>query len=77
MRKEIAEIIAEQDPDLEARTYSGRGMFGEETHGIVYDNLGDVLDAIISASINYHDLMVDASLSNIRTDNMGLSMIMY
>jgi hypothetical protein len=47
--------------------YSGRGMYGEETTGIVVDNAMDVAHAMGHLGIE----------DNQRTDSMGLQTIVY
>jgi hypothetical protein len=74
---------AAYDADLDVadaiRTdYSGRGMFGRECFGIVYDSLGQLLDfaAALGRRAEADDLDV-SWLSNARRDSMGMSSIAY
>lgn len=64
------------------KRYSGRGMFGEETAGIVFDNWGDFCTAIVLATRDHVAAGGDAdefvkAVENIRTDSMGLGKIVY
>ena len=87
MDMELAEMIIEamenNGMDAELRSdYSGRGMYGKSTHGIVIeDGIGNVMAAII----NNADIFVDEDgdpifsgfIELIRSDSMGLSNILY
>ena len=84
---ELAEMIIEamENNGLtgELRSdYSGRGMYGKSTHGIVIKHgIGEVMAAII----NNADIFVDEDgipifadpIESIRSDSMGLSNIIY
>ena len=61
--------------------YSGRGMYGETTTGVVVES-GDIIASII----NYADLFVDQeedlgnplyNIRSIRADSLGLAAIYY
>ena len=87
MDMELAEMIIEamENNGLSAElrsNYSGRGMYGKSTHGVVIEHsIGNVMAAII----NNADIFVDAwgypffdkSIIFIRSDNMGLGNILY
>ena len=88
MNREFAKMIVDNtdtwDERLSVRDgYSGRSMYGKETCGIVYDNLGDLMRGIAQTAADLafedesrlEDFMEE--LENIRLDNMGLSMIVY
>lgn len=89
MDKRIAEIIVEacEENDVEAsiyEDYSGRGMYGKTTTGVVVSGSAcDVLVAVIqSAHLFCHECCEsdeDAllNLRSIRQDNMGRDMIIY
>ena len=68
---ELKRII--QDAGYEARSYSGRGMYGKECVGVTCDNQVDLL----------FDMMDHASRTQIKqlkgckTDSMGRSIIVY
>jgi gamma-glutamyltranspeptidase len=69
--------------------YSGRGMFGKTTHGIVVDKWGDLLAAVASVAADIgttygHEMGTTESpdefieeMRKIRWDSMGHSMIVY
>jgi hypothetical protein len=72
MKAENAEAIVEKlnDDGIEAEVYteySGRGMFGRTTTGVVTGSVADVAYAMGSLKIE----------DSRRTDNMGLDMIVY
>ncbi len=50
--------------------YSGRGMYGKTTYGIVAGSIDEVLDAARSCGV----LAADESF---RSDNMGMDYIVY
>jgi len=88
MEKNIAEKIVENSVfEMTLREdYSGRGMYGSETAGIVTDSIGNVLYSAIklvksmiddpeSYDFDVEDLA--EAMENIKTDSMGLSMIIY
>lgn len=63
--------------DLTIRTdYSGRGMNGGTCLGIIYDDLGDLLSAIVEIA-RQDDTLADRMARTICTDGMGYSVIAY
>lgn len=93
MDKDLAEtlvqVLEDNGIDAELReSYSGRGMYGKATSGVVLKgNIGDVLAAVINNAtcfiaeeeepVEFFDLSEKFSIHNIRTDSMGLDMIVY
>ena len=87
MDMELAEMIIEaienNGMDAELRSdYSERGMYGKSTHGVVIeDGIGNVMAAIINNADIFVDEDGDPVFENfielIRSDNMGLSNILY
>ena len=81
MDAKIAEEIA-YHADLEIRDdYSGRGMYGEETHGLVGDMdsfVEGLIETTIMAVEDEDDELLDKLRRfRLRTDSMGLEMIFY
>lgn len=85
MKQQIAEIIFEQlqgmmlDVDLRD-DYSGRGMYGDQTHAISGDfGHGDVAEAIATAfELGYmDDVEFSASDFSYVSDNMGMGIVIY
>ena len=77
MMREIAELIVKEDPD-EFRlyeNYSGKGMFGETTYGIVYSYLIYLIERMFVAATKNGDMMSQIELRGM--DNMGLDKIIY
>lgn len=92
MKKEIAELIIDHGYDMRIyEDYSGRGMFGDTTNGIVCDSLRDFLAAV---SETFFEMILDAkdlgedydtenakilleNVGRIRMDNLGTSLIIY
>lgn len=92
MKQEIAELIVENGYDMELyEDYSGRGMFGDTTTGVVCDNLNVFL---ASVSEIFFEMILDAkdlgddfdtesaeilskSVGRIRVDNLGKNIIIY
>lgn len=58
--------------------YSGRGMFGKTTYGIVFAGptilMESVLTYIKETEVEYEDI---PDLASLRSDNMGMSIIWY
>lgn len=93
MKLEVAKAIEKAGQDLGFEmsvyeNYSGRGMYGSATTGIVYDNLSDLLQAtaqamadILDESEGSNESLDDESfiveLGQIRQDQMGRSGIVY
>ena len=93
MDLELAETLVQvlEDEGIEAslrESYSGRGMYGKETVGVVLDgDVGDILRAVInnatcfiqeeSEPVEFFDLSERFSIGNLRQDSMGLGVIVY
>lgn len=80
MDMELAEMIIEaienDGYDAELRSdYSGRGMYGKSTHGVIIEcGIGTAMAAII----NNADIFVWYNhIESIRSDSMGLGNILY
>ena len=80
MKKEVAELLEYNNYDIEVRDdYSGRGMYGQETYGVVCsqdDYNQAVAEVMRSGTEQERELLADALL-NMRTDSMGMDMIFY
>lgn len=85
IERHTLETAAEYAGIEDVRTdYSGRGMYGAECIGIVYDlpsEVGAFLDELSSLAAEYDDETLAATVRNMRgtevLDNMALSMIAY
>lgn len=67
--KQIVEFLEEEGDEVTLREkYSGRGMYGKTTAGIVIDTIGFVYYAMGRLDLEFVEL---------REDNMGRSMIVY
>jgi hypothetical protein len=93
MQLETAKIIAEVAEDAGNENvslredYSGRGMYGQTTAGLVVGSLGDLLPLVAAAAAQLERqqgeegvMDIDTfigSLERIRTDNMGRDLIVY
>jgi hypothetical protein len=97
MRKAVAKAIVDagQDIGLEVELYegySGRGMYGDSTDAVTFDNWSDFVQSVAAAAIRLsedHDETAEKSDDNIdpdmfvhdlgaiRTDNMGRGVIVY
>lgn len=83
MTEELANALTDYIPDSDVyENYSGRGMFGETTTGIVcnksefYNGIGGFLETAEEFDIELIN-EVGTMFKNLRTDSMGLSMIFY
>lgn len=92
MKREIAELIVDHGYDMEIyEDYSGRGMFGDTTTGIICDSFREFSAAV---SETFFEMILDAkdlgedydtenakilleSVGRIRMDNLGKSLIVY
>lgn len=84
--KRVCEEVGNQECDLR-ENYSGRGMYGRETVGIVVDSvpmlLSDVLQWVNDNISDYSDGVKSwdggeiPDTSDLRIDNMGRSTILY
>jgi hypothetical protein len=80
MNKRLAQIIADEADGQVYEKYSGRGMFGKETTGVVVEDLGKVMSALYSASAHIGELRDEGELDQVekfRWDSMGLDIIVY
>lgn len=66
------------------KNYSGRGMYGRETAGVVIGNIGDFVQAVAGVSSeltsNHTEDEVDDFINDmggLTTDNMGRDIIIY
>lgn len=87
MKKTTADLLvsAAEDNDIDLEVYdnySGRGMYGTKTCGVV-GNLRDLIASVAIASREFkdeesysHEDFVD-DLQNMRTDNLGRDFIYY
>lgn len=60
--------------------YSGRGMYGKETHAVIFANPGDfykTIGDIMGLGDEEERENVRQALKTIRSDNMGLGMVYY
>jgi hypothetical protein len=75
MLEDVADY-AGLDPDEAIRTnYSGRGMYGRQCLGLVYDSLSELLGFVAYFANENMDHL--DWISGVRQDSMGRSMIAY
>jgi hypothetical protein len=84
--KKIVKTGNEMDMELTlSKNYSGRGMYGRETAGVV-GNLGEIVQAIAAVAVEYAEnaefdetINVDSFIKdmNISIDSMGRDTIVY
>ena len=79
MELEIAETILKYSEGgmVLKENYSGRGMYGVVTAGLIVEKTRDFFDALIRASINEPEIMQDAIGENFETDQLGFNIIFY
>lgn len=78
MHKKFAELICENSMSCEIRDdYSGRGMFGKTTTGIVCGSIEEFVKSCVAATLEEPESMEEIFTENIRSDNMGLDIIFY
>jgi len=83
MEKELAEILHASLIDFETEIipdYSGRGMFGNETHAISTNaSMGDVLGAVIIRAPMFTDSLGNElfNSTDFQVDSMGTGIVIY
>jgi hypothetical protein len=82
MKLEFAELLGNVNYNIDVREdYSGRGMYGRTTAGVVVEDLSEFLSAVGEA-IEYGDedeiaMIAEELQKGVSTDSMGRSMIIY
>ena len=83
MDRKLAELLIEQDPTNEAEIYeeySGRGMYGKSTTGVVANDalalFVNLLEAVADGYVSVEDLE-EIEFGELSTDSMGLDLIVY
>ena len=82
MMEEVAVLLTEDMGEVRD-SYSGRGMYGEETYAVVFDSQSDYQRALLYAAFNLGETGADdvegllADLAKLRTDSMGLGIVVY
>lgn len=78
MTRDAAEVITAYGGEI-YENYSGRGMYGSETAGVVFDSEADFFEAIADLLENDEEDKeeVAKALRKLKTDNMGKSIIYY
>lgn len=81
MTRNAAQILARNSSEATVEdSYSGRGMFGATTYGIIFENERDFLTTLSSMMLeeDRDDIEIVAEeLPNLKTDDMGLNIIYY
>lgn len=72
----ISSEMGNQDLDIRAN-YSGRGMYGRETVGVVVDSQTQLLADVLNYFVNRNTVELSEEFPNFRVDNMGHSVILY
>jgi hypothetical protein len=74
--------MGNQDLDIR-ENYSGRGMYGRETAGVVVDSQTQLLADVLNYFVNRNPVALSEEseeseeFPNFRVDNMGHSVILY
>lgn len=89
MKKELAERLVQvmsdcgEEAELYER-YSGRGMFGETTTGVVVESIATLLARVIECAHEFvdhddeiHDSLYAGDHMNFKLDTLGRDMIIY
>jgi hypothetical protein len=83
MHKKVAALLADISGGDLRTDYSGRGMFGKETAGVVIDSIGDLLGAVLNEAEDMAEniqVLRDEGVEipqGFRTDSMGYDTIIY
>jgi len=83
MQLELAELLSEYIDECEVYyDYSGRGMFGETTTGLVVESLPVLLSGVLENIEHiYRDMdergLLGLQMESVRKDNLGMETIIY
>ena len=81
LAKEIVNLMENFGEEAELyEDYSGKGMFGKTTAGVVVDNFNVLLTCIITNAdslVDCHGEPVFEDIQNVKHDNMGVQIIIY
>lgn len=86
MQHELAKLLVDvaNDNDIDAslyENYSGRGMYGNTTTGLVVNTQSDLSTLLYNGAIaiakGIESGELDPELSSIRSDNLGCDVIFY
>jgi hypothetical protein len=76
-KKFVKLICINSDECVIYEDYSGRGMYGETTTGIVTSSISEFIKSCIAATLDEPEVMEKILSKNIRSDSMGLDIIFY
>lgn len=79
MHKVVAQVLVEYGAEIH-ENYSGKGMYGEETVGIVVDSdkqFYEILANVLESELQHEQDLVAEWLRQLRCDNMGTGFIYY
>jgi hypothetical protein len=82
MREDTAGLLADEGGELR-ESYSGRAMYGKTTFAVTFDAKGDFERALVRAGYELGRQGSDdveavlSDLDGLRTDSMGLGIIVY
>ena len=80
LAKKLVEILEDRGEEASLyEAYSGRGMYGRTTAGVVCDGLGTLLQVVIEDAPQFveDDYPMFDNISGFNTDSMGMSTIIY
>lgn len=81
MNIDLAEVIAEVSKGRIVQDYSGKGMFGETTCGVIVDDVCELIKCIIEEATMFVDLEDGINdfrnVGTIKIDSMGRGIIVY
>ena len=77
--EKIVEAIQNIGEEASSRTYSGRGMYGQETYAVVCNDVGLLLTGVASVASNLSDEDDDfvLEMSSVKNDSMGFDIVYY
>ena len=81
MRIEVANLLADYCGGEVREAYSGRGMLGKETAGIVVNDIGELFEEFVrnatDIALEAGSREIDLSDFRLRWDGMGRQIIVY
>ena len=80
MNIEVARLIADYNDGEVREDYSGRGMYGRETAGVVLDFLPESMDELLEGAEEDVEFLQEDGIpipNGFSSDNMGMGYIIY
>lgn len=81
MESQVANLLVDSDHGELYENYSGRGMYGEETTGVTFEDMDEFHNSIAhvlkNGSSEERELLGEFLQQGVRIDNLGHDIIIY